>query len=89
MTQNGGQRRPQFVAHVGQELRLVTAGDLELAARFLKLREEPRVLKCQGRLTREGLEQLDQPGRELTRCGARDHQTTQDTPFQQQRHGQE
>ena len=35
------QRRPQLVGHVGQEVTLVLAGDLELAALPRKLRQRP------------------------------------------------
>ncbi len=41
---DGVQGRAQLVAHVGQELRLVLARDLELAALLLDLGEQPHVL---------------------------------------------
>ena len=47
---DGVERRAQLVAHVGEELRLVPAGDLELPALLLDLVEQPRVLDRQHRL---------------------------------------
>ena len=47
---------PQLVAHVGQELGLVLAGDLELAPFLLDLAEQPRVLHRDGRLRGKGLQ---------------------------------
>ena len=41
------ERRAQLVAHVGEELRLVLARDLELPALLLDLAEQPRVLDRQ------------------------------------------
>ena len=38
------QRGPQLVGHVGEELGLVLAGDLKLAALVLDLQEQPSVL---------------------------------------------
>jgi hypothetical protein len=53
------ERRAQLVRHVGQELRLVAVGGLELAALVLDLPEQPRVLDGQRRLAGEGLEDID------------------------------
>ncbi len=53
------QRRPQLVRHVREELRLVLAGDLELAALVLDLVEQPHVLDRDHGLVGEGLYQLD------------------------------
>ena len=55
----GVQRRAQLVAHVGQELRLVAAGHLELAALALDLLKQTRVLNGQHRLVGERLQQVD------------------------------
>jgi hypothetical protein len=41
---DGVERRPQLMGHVGEELGLVLAGDLELATLLLDLAEETRVL---------------------------------------------
>ena len=51
---DGVQRRPQLVGHVGQELGLVLAGDFELPALVLDLEEQACVLDGQRRLGREG-----------------------------------
>ena len=51
---DGVQRRAQLVRHVGEELGLVLAGDLELATLVLDLAEQPRVLDREGRLGGEG-----------------------------------
>ena len=53
------ERRAQFVRHVGQELRLVAVGDLELPALVLNLVEESHVLDRDRRLVGKGLEQRD------------------------------
>ena len=68
------QRGPQFVRHAGQELRLVAAGDFELAGLGLQLAEQACVDDGQRGLAGEGLEQLDQLGREGARPPAPDHQ---------------
>jgi hypothetical protein len=51
------ERRAQLVRHVGEELRLVLVGELELAALGLDLVEQARVLDRDHGLTGEGLEQ--------------------------------
>ena len=53
---DGVERRAQLVAHVGQELRLVLARYLELAALVLNFVEQPHVLDRDRRLVGEGLE---------------------------------
>ena len=58
------QRRPQLVGHVGQELRLVLAGDLELPTLVRDLAEEPGVLDGQHRLGGKGLQQSRRPSGE-------------------------
>ena len=61
------QRGPELMGHVGEELGLVAAGGLELAALVRDLAEEPGVLDGQGGLGGEGLEQLDDFRRERAR----------------------
>ena len=56
---DGVQRRPQLVAHVRQELRLVLAGLGKLAVRLLELLEEPGVLDGDDGLVGERLQQGD------------------------------
>ena len=53
------ERRAQLVAHIGEELRLVLARDLELVALDLDFVEQAGVLDRQHRLRREGLQQVD------------------------------
>ena len=47
IAQDGVQGGSEFMAHVGEELGLVFADDLELAPFFLELAEKPRILNCQ------------------------------------------
>ena len=54
VAEDGGQRCPELVAHVGDELRLVLTGDLEFAAFLRDLVEQPRVLDGDDSLVREG-----------------------------------
>ena len=71
VAEDGVERRAQLVAHVGEELRLVLARDLELPALLLDLAEQPRVLDRQHRLRRERLHQVDDAsaGIRRARCG--------------------
>ena len=52
---DGIQRCPQFVGHVRQELRLMLAGNLQLAALIRDLLKEPGILDSEERLGRECL----------------------------------
>ena len=65
------ERRAQLVRHVGEELRLVLVGQLELPALVLDLVEQARVLDRDHRLVGEGLQQADllvgEAGRRLAR----------------------
>ena len=54
---DGIERRAQLVAHIGEELRLVLAGDLELAALVVDFVEQPRILNRQNRVRSESLDQ--------------------------------
>src|SRR5437763_749314 len=78
IAENGVERRAQLVAHVGEELRFVLAGDFELAALLLDLAKQPRVLDRQHRLIGEGLEQIDGALREFARLLAPHHERTHD-----------
>jgi hypothetical protein len=53
------QRRPQLVGHIRQELRLVLAGDFELATLVRDLLEQPHVLNRDDGLVREGRHELN------------------------------
>ena len=60
VAEDGGERGPQLVAHVGDELRLVLARDLELVELFCgDLLEQARVLDGDDGLVGKGLNQLD------------------------------
>ena len=89
VAEDGVQRRPQLVAHVGQELRLVLAGDRELAALLLDLAEQPGVLDGQRRLRGEGLQELDDLRRELPGRSPDHRQRADDLVLPQQRHRQQ
>ena len=69
------ERRAQLVAHVGEELRLVLARDLELAALLLDLAEQARVLDRDHRLGGEGLQQVNRVLDELARFLATHHES--------------
>ena len=65
VAEDGGERRPQLVAHVGDELRLVLAGDLEVldglgkfARARLHLLEQPRILDGDHGLVGKRLQQV-------------------------------
>ena len=59
VAEDGGERGPQLMAHVGDELRLVLARDLKLAALLGDLLEQARVLDGDDGLVGEGLQQRD------------------------------
>ena len=58
-TDDGVERRAQFMAHIGEELRLVLARLRELPALVLDFVEQPHVLDRDHRLVGEGGDQLD------------------------------
>src|SRR5439155_10268112 len=64
---DGVERGPELVRHVGEELRLVAAGRLELGGLVGDLAEETSVLNGQSRLGGEGSKDVDDLGRELAR----------------------
>src|SRR5210317_380200 len=68
IAQDGVEGGSEFVTHVGEEVGLVFAGDLELSSLFLDLTEKPCVLDCQGRLGGEGLEEVNRFFLKLARC---------------------
>ena len=55
ISEDGGKRGSQLMAHVGDELRLVLARDLELAALLDNFIEQSRVLDGDDGLVGEGL----------------------------------
>jgi len=82
------ERGPQLMGHVGQELGLVAAGDLQLAALVLQLLEQARVLDRKRRLGREGLEALDGLRCERTGLPTPDHQRADQPVLAEDRHHQ-
>ena len=75
------------MAHIGEELRLVPAGDLELMALVLDFMEQPRVLDRQHRLRRKGLHQVDGVLRKFAGRLAANHQHADRCfPADQRRH---
>src|SRR5499427_10157512 len=86
VAEDGVERRAELVAHVGEELRLVPAGQLQLPPLVLDLAEQARILDGQGRLGREGLEQLDDLRRELARRLADEDQAADDLVLTEERH---
>jgi hypothetical protein len=86
---DGVQRRPQLVRHVGEKLRFVTAGRLELGALVRDLTEEAGVLDGQGRLGSERPEDVHDLGEKLARRLAIEGQAPDDLVLAEQRHGEE
>ena len=56
---DGVERRAQLVAHIGEELRLVLARQLELPALVLDFMEQPRILNRQHRLRGKSFDHID------------------------------
>src|SRR5262245_30056665 len=65
------------MAHVGDGLRLMLTGDLQLAALLGDLVEQARVLKCDHRLVGEGLHQADDRLRELAQSAPLEDERTE------------
>src|SRR5262249_4094141 len=86
---DGVEWRPELVRHVGEELGLVTARDLELPALRLELPEEPRVLDRERGLTGESLEEIHHIVRELADRLPPDRQHAEDPLLGEERHGQD
>src|SRR5205814_10355833 len=77
----------QLVGHGRQELRLVPAGQLQLGTLLLELLEELCVQQGEGRLAREGLEEVDGLLGEVPRLLAADDQASDDLVLAQHRYG--
>src|SRR5215468_1032419 len=73
------------MGHVGEELRLVLAGDLELTALLLNLVEETNILECDHRLIRECLQQRYLALRERSRLSAVRGKRADGNPFAEER----
>ncbi len=86
---DGVERRAQLVRHVGEELALVPARDLELPALVSDLTEEPCILNGERRLCGECLEQIDHLRREFAGSRSIDDETTEQVIFAQERHRQQ
>src|SRR5262249_18703612 len=66
VAEDGIERRTQLVAHVGEELRLVLARQLQLSALFLDFVEQVGVFDCKHRLCGERLQKIDRALGKLT-----------------------
>ena len=82
------ERRAQLVAHAGEELRLVLAGDFELLAFLADFGEQARVLDRQNRLGGKGLEQFHRACGKLARCLTAHEQRPHHLPGPNQRYQQ-
>src|SRR2546425_2056992 len=85
---DGVERGPQLVAHVREELTLMTARDLELAALLLDLVEEPDVLDRDRRLVGERLHELDLAIRERADREPSEDDRPQDVAFAEHGHSE-
>src|ERR1700730_1576168 len=85
---DGVERRPQVMAHVGQKLRLMLAGLCKLAALVLDFVEQPHVLDGDHGLVGEGLDQLDLLGGERADLRTEQHDDPDRATFAQERNGQ-
>src|SRR5262245_9928368 len=81
VAQDGIEGCTQLMAHVGEELGLVLAGDLELATLLLQLPKQTRVLDRQGGLRREGLNDFDHLRCEDAWRLTPDSETAKNPPF--------
>ncbi len=88
-TDDGVQRRPELVRHVGQGLGFVAAGGFELPALILDLVKQPSILDRQGRLRGEGPQELDRLGGEFARAIAGHAEAADQPPFADHRDGQD
>ena len=71
---DGIERRPQLVAHIGEKLRFVLPRHFELPAFILDFTEQPGVLNRHRRLRRECLDEVDGVLRKNAGRAAADHQ---------------
>ena len=83
ITEDGGERGPQLMAHVGDELRLVLAGDFKLAALLGDLLEQAGVLEGYCRLFGKGLHEADDGLREFARLLRRSTSAPSGPPAEQ------
>jgi len=82
------ERGPELVAHVGEELRLVAARELQLTALLIDVAEQARVLDRQNRLLGEGHEKLLRRLVELARLAATHDESAQDLVRPEERNDQ-
>src|SRR5262249_47026782 len=66
IAKDGREWGPELVTHIGHELRLVLACNLELTALLVDLSEQVSVLERDGRLVGEGLHKADNRWLEVT-----------------------
>ena len=85
---DGVERRPQLMAHAGDEFRLALARFRELAARVLDFLEQPHVLDCDYRLIGKGGDQLDLLVGEWPHDRTRQHERANRISLAQQRNAE-
>src|SRR5215813_9985057 len=73
------------MGHVGEKLRLVTVGGLDLTTLILNLTEQPGVLNRQCRLRSEGFQKINHFRAEFPRRLPTNDETANDTVFAQER----
>src|SRR5438128_10703640 len=86
---DGVERRAQLVAHVREELALVPARDLELAALLLDFVEQTYVLDRDRRLVRERLDEFDLAFVERPDVVSGEHNAADYSAFPQHRHAED
>src|SRR5262249_42534338 len=83
---DGVKRRAELVAHAGNELRLMLAGQLKLAALVLDLAEQARILDREHRLGRERLQEINGTLGKVAWLFAPDYECSDDLVCAYQRH---
>jgi hypothetical protein len=86
IAEDGVERRAQFMAHIGEELRLVFARFLDLATLFLNFLEQAHVLDGDDGLVGEGVGEFDLLIGERPHRAAAQNDDTNRIAFAQQRH---
>ena len=89
VAENRIKRRAQLVTHVGQELRLMLTGDLELPALVLDLAEQPCILDGEHRLVGESLHDIYGPPRELSLLAPQENKCSEDALRPHERNNQD
>src|SRR5262249_41198375 len=85
---DGVERRSKLMGHVGEKLRLVPVGGLDLTTLILDFAEQPRVLDRQCRLRGEGLKEFDDLWRKAADLAPVNRQGPHDFLIQKERHSE-